>query len=178
MLSLFKSKTLTIGLIFSFLLFTSPFFLRSENGTTGNLVGYVYESDETTPVEGAVVKMRNVSTGTLFESSKTDQRGAFKLESAEPGLYVVGVSTTNGNFNIENLIGVRENETAKVSLVLKMSNKQSNKQKTEEKKKKKGLLGFFTSPVGIAIIAASSVVIVYTVIELTEGEEEASPFRN
>jgi len=40
------------------------------------------------------------------------------------------------------------------------------------------ILKFFTSPVGIAIIVASTGLIGYGIIKLFEKEEEVSPFKN
>lgn len=97
-----------------------PAFLRSENIAKGNIVGFVYDEDGTTPFEGAVVKVKNISTGAIFESSKSDANGVFKIEEVETGLYLYRVLTAQGEFSSENFFGVRisEGDTAKLSISL------------------------------------------------------------
>ena len=109
-----------IGLVFCFLIFCSASFLRSEEVSKGNILGFVYDEDGTTPLEGVVVEFKNISTGAVYESSKSDDLGVFKIEGVEKGLYIYGVRTAQGNFNSDGTIGVRirENETAKLSISL------------------------------------------------------------
>ncbi len=169
-----RSKTAAFILIASIITFYSPHYLNAQKAGKGNLIGFVFEKDGTTPVEGAFVKLKNVSTGTVYESSKSDKLGILKTEGVEEGLYIVGISTKEGNFNVANLVGIKADETAKVSFSL-----QPEGQEEEEPRKKKpgGLAKFFLSPVGIAIIIAASSAIIYGVVKLSEKEPEASPFR-
>ncbi len=170
-----RSKYVAIGLVFSILLFFSPSLLSKSPSSQGKIMGTIFQEDGAAPVVGAVFKMRNVSTGSYYESSSSDKEGYFAIERIDEGLYVAGVTTETKDFNIENLIGIKANETAEISIAL---NPVQNKNAQEEKKKKKkGLVAFFLSPVGIAVIVASTVAIVYTIVKLTEEEEEASPFK-
>lgn len=169
-----KSKTAAFILIVSILIFYSPHYLKAQKAGKGNLIGFVFEKDGTTPVEGAVVKLKNVSTGTIYESSKSDKLGILKAEGVEEGLYIVGISAKEGNFNVGNLIGIKAAETAKVSFALKP---EGGEQEETPKPKRGGLAKFFLSPVGIAVIVAASSAIIYGVIKLSEKEPEASPFR-
>ena len=109
-----------IGFVFALLIFFSISFLGSENAPKGNIIGFVYAEDGTTPLEGAVVKIKHVSTDAVYESSGSDTHGVFKIEGVEKGIYICGVKAAQGDFNSDSLIGVRihENETAKVSLSL------------------------------------------------------------
>ena len=171
-----RSKTVSLLLIFSFVLLYSPHLINGEPVGKGNLIGFVYDKDGTTPLEGAIVKLKNISTSLIFESSKTDKLGTFKLEGIDEGLYIAGISSKQGDFNVESFIGIKADETAKVSFALKPQDKDA---KAKKPKTKKGidLAKLFTSPVGLAIIVAASVAIVYTVVSLTEAEPEASPFK-
>jgi len=85
----------------------------------GNLAGFVYDKDGSTPVEGAVVKIKNLKTDAVFESPKTDAQGAFQITGIDPGLYIFGVTSPVGDFNANEVIGIAENETAKLSVALK-----------------------------------------------------------
>ena len=171
-----RSRKVSLLLIFSFILLYSPHLIYGEPVGKGNLIGFVYDKDETTPLEGAVVKLKNISSGIVYESNKTDKLGVFKLEGIDEGLYIAGISSKEGDFNVENFIGIMADETAKISFALKP---QAKGEKVNTPKMKKGidLAKLFTSPLGLAIIVAASVAIVYTVVTLTEAEPEASPFK-
>lgn len=174
MLKAVRFKAVTFILIASIITFSFPHYLNAQKAGKGNLIGFVFEKDGTTPVEGAVVKLSNVSTGTVYESIKSDKLGIFKTEGIEEGLYIVGISTKEGNFNGVNLIGIKAAETAKVSFALKPEEQEEEK---APKPKPRGLAKFFLSPVGIALIVAASSAIIYGVVKLSEKEPEASPFR-
>ena len=200
-----RSKHIAIGLVFSIFLFFSPQFLSSSLLSKGEIIGIISQNDGVTPVVGAVFKMRNVSTGSYYESCSTDENGYFTVVGVEEGLYVAGVTTKDEDFNIENLIGIKTDETANISIALDYQGQggeaiKKNKRcprgdwyvpkikgqcdknykwdpETGRCECKKNLLGIFRSPAGIGIIVASTVAVVYTLVKLTEGEEEASPFK-
>lgn len=84
----------------------------------GNLTGFIYDKDGTTPVEGAVVKLKNLASGSVFESSKSDNVGAFSMVGVDQGMYIFGVSSAKGDFNAEEVLGIAGNETAKLAVAL------------------------------------------------------------
>jgi hypothetical protein len=84
----------------------------------GNLIGFIYDKDGTTPVPGAVIKLRNISSGAIYEASATDKAGFFKIENLAKGIYNFGISTAAGDFNSNELVGIIENETTKLSISL------------------------------------------------------------
>ncbi|MCK4431653.1 MAG: carboxypeptidase regulatory-like domain-containing protein [Candidatus Aminicenantes bacterium] len=181
-----RLKSVSLTLIFSFILFYSPYLLTGQTEQTkgkGNLIGKVYGKDGTTVIEGAIVNIRNVATRTVYKSSKTDMLGTFKIEGIEEGLYSVGIVTKEGNFNVESLVGIKANETAKVTFALKSYSKGEVKKAEvrgkilEKAKAASKIAKFFSSPIGIAIVVAASVAIVYGVVTPAAAEEEVSPFR-
>jgi len=119
-----RSKLISLFLVVSFMVFSAPHLWcrgdgeREITGTTGNLLGFVYGSDRTTPLEGAVLVLRNVSTGDVYESGASDSVGVVRVEGLERGLYIVGIRAGEGDYNVESLIGIREDATAKVSVAL------------------------------------------------------------
>lgn len=113
-----KRSTTCAALMLTAFFFTQPLVLVGA-GAKGNLVGFVYDQDGTTPVEGAVIKLKNLATGVLFESPKSDNQGAFKVTDVDQGLYMFGVSSTQGDFNANDVLGINENETAKLAVALK-----------------------------------------------------------
>ena len=174
-----RSKIMAFGLILCFLLFYSPWLLVSETIGKGNVIGFVFDNDGTSPVKGAVVKMRNVTTGSVCQSPETNEHGIFTIEGIDEGLYIIGISAKEGDFNVGNFIGIKADDTAKVSFALKAKKAETAEEgkAKKEKKKRGGIAGFFLSPAGVATIVASSAAIVYTLVKLLEAEPEASPFR-
>jgi|GEM_PF-202181 len=118
MINITKSKHITMGLIFAFLIFSCPYLLTAKAEKVGNLEGFVYGIDGTSPVEGAVIKIKNIGDGTVYESDKSDMYGAFKIEGIREGLYVAGITSSSVDFNSNGLIGIKSNETAKASFSL------------------------------------------------------------
>lgn len=93
-------------------------FSQDINQRTGNLVGFIYYQDGVTPIVGAVVKVKDLSTGTISESIKSENNGMFTIENLNTGVYSLGVSTSQGDFSLEELIGIKAHETTKVSFSL------------------------------------------------------------
>ena len=202
-----SSKSLTISLILSLLLFYTLNLLIAQTNNNGSLAGYIYMEDGTTPIDGAVVVIRDMSDGSLYESKESNKLGAFKLDYLEEGLYVLGIWTENGGFNIKNIIGIKANETGEVSFALKPQTQEKTAEKKNKKyprgkwyypevigkcdkgyrwnpktlrcewKKGKGIGAFFVSPLGIATILAATAVGIFGIITLTEAEAEVSPFK-
>lgn len=84
----------------------------------GNLIGYVYDKDGTTPVPNAVVKLRNINSGAIYEAPPADKTGFFKIENLSKGIYNFGITSSAGDFNSNDLVGIIENETTKLSISL------------------------------------------------------------
>ncbi len=106
------------GLFFTFTLFSSPPLLRSQAPGKGQLVGFLFDRDGSTPVAGAVVVAKNVTTGTVFESPKTNSLGVFKFVALDAGIYALGVTSAQGSYNSQDFVGIKPDETAKVSIAL------------------------------------------------------------
>jgi hypothetical protein len=113
--------TICVGLVFALFLFASPQFLAAQNNIAkGNVIGFIYAKDGTTPLPGAVVKFKSLTSGTVYESTTSDTFGIFKIQGVETGVYTYGVVTEAGDFNADNIVGIRiaENEIAKLSIAL------------------------------------------------------------
>ena len=117
----YVKSAVVVGIFACLFLVTSPQSLTAQdNLPKGNIIGFLYAKDGTTPLEGAVLKFKNLTSGSIFISSKTDDYGIFKLEGIESGLYTYGVETEKGDFNADSFVGLKvgENETAKLSIAL------------------------------------------------------------
>lgn len=117
-----KRKHVSIFLCLSIVLLYLPNLAKAGDKQSGNLIGFVFSEDGTTPVRGAVVTLRNISTGETFQSAATDDHGVFKVQEIDKGLYVMGVKSEKGGYNAENLVGVRSGKTEKLSITLKTYN--------------------------------------------------------
>jgi len=113
------------GLLLSLSLFMSPPAVHPQASGKGHLVGFVYGRDKSTPAVGAIVFAKNVTTGAVFESTKADGVGAFKVENLDPGIYSLGVTSGDGDFNAQDLVGVKPGETSKVSIALSPYDRES-----------------------------------------------------
>jgi len=114
-----KSQIFFLGGILAFMLVISPS-LWGEGIGKGSVLGFVYKKEGTAPVKGAVVKLKNVTSGEVYESTPSDSRGNFLIEQMESGVYIYGVTSSEGDFNADGMIGVRigEGEPARMSLAL------------------------------------------------------------
>ena len=92
----------------------------AEASDKGNIVGFLYGQDGSSPLEGGVVKLRNLMSGATYLSTRSDSYGIFRVEGVDSGFYTYGVLTGQGDFNAENIVGlkVNPNETAKVLIAL------------------------------------------------------------
>ena len=111
---IFQGAAVCLALI----LMLSPTAADTQTLAKSKLLGFVFEGDGSTPVEGAVVFIKNVSTGAVHESTISDPLGIFKAEGLEPGIYALGVSSERGRYNSQDFFGVKPGETAKISIAL------------------------------------------------------------
>jgi hypothetical protein len=109
---------LSMGLAFALILVLSPSILRAQAPGRGNLVGFIYGQDGSTPIEGAVVVVKNLTTGTVTESPKSDRLGIFKIQDLGAGLYALGVRSDKGSYNSQDFFGVTADKTAKITVAL------------------------------------------------------------
>jgi hypothetical protein len=113
-----NAKVLSLGLVLAVLFFYAPHVLKAQVAGKGNLIGFIYGQDGTTPVAGAVVMVKNISNGRVFQSSKSDNLGVFKVQGLDTGLYALGVTAVAGDFNSGELVGVAANETSKIAIAI------------------------------------------------------------
>ena len=182
---IFRSRLLIYAIIGSCILVFFPHEALS-SAQKGTLTGFIFTEDMKTPVEKAVVLVRNVKTKIEFRSNSTDKSGSYVIKNLDEGLYVLGVSAPMGDFNFGFQIRIKANEIAYLSLALKQG-------------KKRGAIlagtpgagvvagavtgagaiagagaaggAFFLTPVGIAVIVSASAALVYGGITVF-GEEE------
>jgi hypothetical protein len=84
----------------------------------GNLIGFVFGADGSTPVAGAIVMVKNLTTGVVTEAEATDKLGVFRVPGLRVGLYALGVRSSQGSYNSQDFFGIAAQQTAKISIAL------------------------------------------------------------
>ncbi len=84
----------------------------------GGLIGFVYGADGSTPVPGAVVLVKNLTTGAVTEAGPTDATGLFQVAELSAGLYSAGVRSLQGSYNCQDFFGVEARHTSRISIAL------------------------------------------------------------
>lgn len=173
-LNVFRSPALLALTVAAFTLIMLPLDgLAKDARPAGAIVGFVYGSDMKTPVEGAVVKVRNLENGQEFVSTPTDDNGSYAIEGVEEGRYTLGVTASEGDYNFDYAVEVKGGEIGKLSLALKTGNAAPLGQQASGSSGNKP--SFFYTPVGVAVLMVATTMALYGLFKLVEEEEEASP---
>ncbi|MFC2141376.1 carboxypeptidase-like regulatory domain-containing protein [Acidobacteriota bacterium] len=114
-------KFFLFPLVLAFIVFSTGALVEAAEAAKGNIVGYVFEYDSTIPIEGAVVRTKNLSTGAEFWSTASDGKGVFSIEGIESGIYDYVVTTPAGEYTAEDSFGlkVEADVTAKIAINVK-----------------------------------------------------------
>ncbi|MCU0288826.1 MAG: carboxypeptidase-like regulatory domain-containing protein [Acidobacteria bacterium] len=100
---------------FMFLVFPVP---GVAGPSSGNLMGFVYGEDGKSPLQNAVVFLRGVDTGNVYQSKPTGKTGNYLLSDIDAGSYVVGFKVNEKTFNVDGIVTVVEGKTDTLSLSL------------------------------------------------------------
>lgn len=146
---IFKSKALVFGVVAFLLSLILP--LGSLAQQVAALEGIVYQQDMKTPVENAVVKIKNIQTNKEYQSGPSDKKGAYKIAGIPEGRYMLGISTKEGDYNFDFEVFVKGGETARLDIGLKKGAMPAVVASLEKKP-----LAFFTTPIGIAAVVLAS----------------------
>jgi hypothetical protein len=139
---------------------------RAAAADDGSLSGFIYAKDKITPVAGAVVKIRNLSDQKELASPTTDANGMYTIAGIPEGRYLLGVTSADGNFDLNYTLYVKAGELGKLSLALAPGGGQEASEASAKK------TGFFNSVAGRALIIAAIGVGLYFLIV-----PEPSPIR-
>lgn len=164
-----QSRVVVFGVLAAFTLLVIPKYGLAE-AKMGSMTGFIFGADRTTPVQSAVVKIRNKADGRTYQSMPSDRTGLYSLKNLPEGRYILGVSGEKGDFNFDYELMIKSGEVAKLAVALTPMTKAA--QDEDQNKKKKA--AFFLTPLGIATIVAAGGVLIYGGIQLF-GEEETSP---
>lgn len=175
MQNIFRSRILVGGLMAAVLLLMTPVveFAQAKAPAApshGSLVGFIYAKDMKTPVAQAVVKLRDITSTKEFDSQPTDANGMYKITGLPNGRYILGVTTTTGNFNFDYALIIKGNEMAKLSVALTPGGKTTGEDAAAK--------SFFSDPqnvVGVVIMVAGLAAMTYLIIK--SEQKSASPIK-
>ena len=153
----FQSKLVVYGLIGAFSVLALPNVGLSQT-SMGSMTGFIFGADKTTPVESAVVKVRDIKTGREYQSMPTNEKGLYSVKNLPEGRYILGISEAKGDFNFDYQIMIKGGEIAKLAVALVPLTGTAQEDQNEEKKKKKR---FFLTPLGIAVLVAAGALLVW-----------------
>jgi len=169
----FRCRFLTVGLLATFILLVTPIDPFAQGRTlpqsaSGSRVGFIYAKDATTPVQNAVVKLRNLAKAKDYESEPSDANGMYTISGLEEGRYIMGVTSPTGDYNFYYSLALKGSEMAKLSVALTPSPAAMAGQADTDK------TAFFKSPMGIVTVVIVAGAILYG---FTAKKEEASPIK-
>jgi hypothetical protein len=135
-----------------------------------DLSGYVFEKDGTSPVKQATVYVKRLPGGEVLTSIGSDRKGRFEIFGIEKGIYVLGVKTTQGNFNAQKVLGIKAlaDDYAKIYIALSPFSGTGEGGQLPE---------VLPNPVGQVIVLAGNSAIVMGISKINDEPREAGPFR-
>jgi hypothetical protein len=138
----------------------------------GTISGFVYGKDISTPVEGAVVKIRGLSVMREMASLPTDEDGMYTISGVPEGRYFLGVSAGEEDFNLDYTLFIKAGELGKLSISLGAGETAAgwDQESGDTGGKTKG---FFDSLAGRALVITAISVGLYLLVV----EHEPSPIR-
>ncbi len=166
---LFSSKFVVLGLVGAFLFLIIP-----KDGLaqvkTGSMTGFIFGADMKTPVENAVVKIRDIQNSSIYQSRPTDNTGLYSLKNLPEGRYILGVSDAKGDYNFAYELQIKSGEIAKLAVALSPMKAGSVLNQDDQNNRKKA---FFLTPFGIAVLVAAAGLLIYGGIKLFESNERS-----
>jgi hypothetical protein len=173
-ITVFRSKVVTAAVIGAFVLLLAPLgaFAKGQVNpqVKGSLIGFVYAENGRTPLQGAVVKIRNMGNQTEYVSEPSDANGMYKISGIEPGWYFMTVATDLGEFNLGNGFYLKGTEVAKMLLSLKTGGSIEAWGSAYSMKKP-----FFKTAGGITVLVLGAAGAGFGIYQLTKSEQEVSP---
>jgi len=137
-----NQKSLTFSILGLFLLYVLPWPMLAVEENLGILRGFIYKSDNKTPIWGSQVIIQDIKTGQILESNVTDSTGDYKIEHVPPGDYKLLIWTKDRPYKtkkIDFLVKILAGKTTTLSFALKRS-----------------VLPFFLQPCGMAVLIAGT----------------------
>ena len=133
----------------------------------GKLNGFVYSDDGKKPLTDAVVLIRETVSQRVYQSEKTKNSGAYKIEKILPGTYAVGIQFKGKDYNVDALLQIKPKKQMACLTLPKVEEKPGYLLRCNSPK------CFFITPCGWALVAGATAGITYGIIKIVE--QEVSP---
>ena len=128
----------------------------------------VFDSNKPTfSLNNLWLKLRNIANQKEYASGTTDANGMYKVGDIEEGRYILGVTATQGDFNFDYVMLLKDGAMAKLSVALAPGTPAANGDSSKK--------NFFGTTVGFLTMVAVAGAIFFAVF--IKGEAEASPIR-
>lgn len=114
-------RGITVFTLSLFVLFLFPFFTYTQTNT-GNLMGFIYKSDNKTPVKDGQIILEDIKTNKVFKSNITDKTGDYRLMNVPAGEYKVSIRIKKQSYKITKvdfLVKIMPGKTMFISFSLK-----------------------------------------------------------
>ena len=157
-------KIISLSVVFAFIITLAPMTALAQEVKVGKLNGFVYGEDGKKPLKDAVVLLRETTTERIFQSEKTANKGAYKIENILPGTYAVGIKWDNREFNVDALVKIEPKKQMACFTLPKVIETPGYQVRCASPK------CFFITPCGWALVAATTAGITYGIIKIVERE--------
>lgn len=135
-----KYMALWIGVV---MILLPPLHLTAQMEVSGGqLIGFVYKTDKTTPLQDARVILIKLSDQSRYESETTDEKGDYRITGLPAGTYNVYLEVKDKKYKIKKLDFIVKIQKNKMSFLSFAVNKR--------------LTPFILKPQGIALILGGS----------------------
>jgi hypothetical protein len=157
-------KDISLMVLAAFLFTFVPLAVTAQEAKIGKLIGFVYADDGKKPLKDALVLLRETTTERIFQSEKTKNNGAYKIENILPGTYAVGIQWDNKDFNVDALIKIEPKKQMACLTLPKVIETPGYQVRCKSPK------CFFITPCGWALVAGATAGITYGIIKIIEKE--------
>lgn len=147
-----------------------PCFSGEQGRLRGDLIGFIYEEDGTSPVEQAELIIEKIPEARIYKSNPTDGKGLFRIQDVEKGIYRWGVKMPGGKVNGLKFLGIRTEagDIAQIYIALTPAAKEGGNASP---------LPIFPDAIGEASILAGNTAVVFEIAVIDDQPREAGPFR-
>lgn len=118
MISHLKTRTVsTLALALLMLGAASPLPLQAAPPET-DISGRLLDEDGVSPVQDVVVRLKNRTSGQVYESKATDARGEYKIPNVPDGEYSIFVVSGAEEFELPNRLNILGGQPSSITVIL------------------------------------------------------------
>ena len=112
------ARAITVFVLVAVLMVAAmPFSLHAAPPNT-TISGKILDTDGVTPVRDVVIKLKNLTTNTVYESKAADAQGKYKISNVPDGEYSIMVVTSEGEFELPNRLTIMGGQPSIITVIL------------------------------------------------------------